>query len=64
MLDLSQVGLAQRCGISKTALTNIERSVSDPKASTLAAIQRVLEEAGVRFTEHGVELPPSSHPDE
>ncbi len=50
MLGLSQAELANRAGISKTGLTNIERGASDPKASTLKAIQRVLEQAGVEFT--------------
>lgn len=60
MLDLSQVKVAQQCGISKTALTNIERGISDPKASTLAAIQRALEAAGVEFIERGVRLKPTT----
>lgn len=53
LVDMTQADLAARAGISKTGLNNIERGVSDPKASTLAAIQRVLEEAGVRFIEEG-----------
>ena len=59
MLNLTQAELAARAGISTTGLNNIERGVSDPKASTLSAIQRVLEEAGVEFTngnEPGVKL--------
>jgi transcriptional regulator with XRE-family HTH domain len=49
ILDWTQAELAERAGISKTGLNNIERGSSDPKSSTLAAIQRVLEEAGVQF---------------
>jgi predicted transcriptional regulator len=59
MLNLTQAELAARAGISTTGLNNIERGVSDPKASTLSAIQRELEEAGVEFTngnEPGVKL--------
>ena len=59
MLNLTQAELAARAGISTTGLNNIERGASDPKASTLSAIQRVLEEAGVEFTngnEPGVKL--------
>ncbi len=59
MLGLTQAELAERAGISKTGLNNIEGGSSDPKASTLSAIQRVLEEAGVEFTngaEPGVKL--------
>jgi len=53
MLDWTQAELASRAGISKTGLNNIERGSSDPKSSTLTAIQRVLEEAGLEFLNHG-----------
>lgn len=53
MLGLTQAEVATRAGISTTGLNNIERGLSDPKASTLLAIQRVLEEAGVEFTNGG-----------
>ena len=57
MVGLSQVELANRAGLSKTGLANIEAGNADPRASTLSAIQRALEEAGVRFIgETGVEL--------
>lgn len=49
MLGLTQASLAEAAGISTTALNNIERGTADPKASTLGAIQRALEEAGVQF---------------
>lgn len=57
MLGIPQSELAERSGISKTGLANIESGKADPKASTLTAIQRALEAAGIRFTEWGVELP-------
>jgi predicted transcriptional regulator len=50
MLGLTQSDLAAKAGISKTALISIETSTSDPKASTLSAIQKALEAAGVEFT--------------
>lgn len=50
MLGLTQSDLAAKAGISKTALIAIETAASDPKASTLSAIQRALEAAGVEFT--------------
>ena len=53
MLSLTQAEVAKRAGISTTGLNNIERGLSDPKASTLAAIQTVLEAAGVDFTNGG-----------
>lgn len=56
LVDMSQSDLARMCRMSKTGIANIERGTSDPKASSLAAIQHALEEAGVRFTEFGVEL--------
>ena len=49
MLGLTQSDLAAKAGISKTALISIETSTSDPKASTLSAIQKALEAAGVEF---------------
>ena len=53
MLGLTQAQLAASAGLSTTALNNIEREAADPKASTLAAIQRALEGAGVEFTNGG-----------
>jgi len=50
MLGLTQADLAAKAGISKTALIAIETATSDPKASTLSAIQKALESAGVEFT--------------
>jgi DNA-binding XRE family transcriptional regulator len=50
MLGLTQSDLAAKAGISKTALIAIETAASDPKASTLSAIQSALESAGVEFT--------------
>jgi predicted transcriptional regulator len=49
MLGMTQGELAQRAGISTTGLNNIERGISDPKASTLSAIETALESAGVKF---------------
>lgn len=51
MLDLSQLALAKKAGISIATLNNIERGVqTDPKISTLRAIQRALEAEGIEFT--------------
>lgn len=49
MLGLTQAELAKRAGISTTGLNNLESGASDPKASTLRAIQAALESAGVEF---------------
>ncbi len=51
MLNWPQTELANRAGISKTALVAIELGNSDPKASTLRAIRTALEDAGVEFGE-------------
>src|SRR4051812_41593416 len=56
MLDLTQKQLAERAGLSPQALGNIETGASDPKASTLAAIQEALEEAGAEFIPNGVRV--------
>jgi transcriptional regulator with XRE-family HTH domain len=56
MLGISQAALAKRAGISTTALNNIERGESDPKASTVTAIEAALESAGAEFKEGRVGL--------
>ncbi|GLK85365.1 hypothetical protein GCM10017653_34350 [Ancylobacter defluvii] len=57
MLGMTQAALAAAAGISTTALNNIERGAADPKASTLTAIQRALESAGVIFVAENGEGP-------
>lgn len=61
MLGLTQAQLAAAAGLSTTALNNIERGAADPKVSTMEAIKRALEEAGIEFISpngggHGVRL--------
>jgi len=50
LLNLKQAELAALAQVSLATLNNIEREVADPRASTLTAIQRALEAAGVEFT--------------
>lgn len=57
MIGLTQADLATRAGISTTGLNNIEKGLSDPKASTLRAIQNALESAGVIFVAENGEGP-------
>ncbi|RWP72387.1 helix-turn-helix domain-containing protein [Mesorhizobium sp.] len=57
MLGLTQAELAKRAGISTTGLNNIESRGTDPKASTLRAIQSALEAAGVIFVDENGEGP-------
>ena len=49
MLGMTQAALAERAKLSATAINNIERGLSDPRVSSLAAIQHALEKAGVEF---------------
>jgi transcriptional regulator with XRE-family HTH domain len=49
MLNWKQADLAKKAGLSLTGLNNIERGAADPRASTLVAIQRALEAAGIEF---------------
>jgi len=66
MLNIGQRELAQKAGISRATLNNIERLAQrDPKASTLRAIQVALESDGIEFfTEsqgrQGIMLTPKS----
>lgn len=63
MAGLTQAELASEAEISTTALNNIEAGRSDPKRSTLLAIQAALEAHGVEFTNDsqsgGVRLNPA-----
>jgi transcriptional regulator with XRE-family HTH domain len=56
MLGLTQAELAKRAKISVTGLNNIESGQSDPRASTLEAIQSALELAGAEFFDGAVRL--------
>jgi transcriptional regulator with XRE-family HTH domain len=49
LLNWTQADLAKHAKMSVTGLNNLERGASDPKASTLRAIQGALEVAGVEF---------------
>ena len=45
--------LAERAGVSLASIKNIERGATDPRASTLRAIQAALEDGGVVFVDDG-----------
>jgi predicted transcriptional regulator len=53
LLGWKQGDLAKAAGISEISIKNIERGVTDPRASTLAAIQRAFDDAGLMFLEPG-----------
>ena len=47
MLGVKQSDLAMAAGLSLATLNNIERGLSDPRASTLEALARALAQAGI-----------------
>lgn len=49
LIGAKQSDLARAAGISLATLNNVERGVGDPRTSTLNAIERALESAGVEF---------------
>ena len=48
--------MAKAASVSRNVVIDFERGRSTPNRNNLAAIQRVLEEAGVVFTNGGVSL--------
>jgi DNA-binding XRE family transcriptional regulator len=50
LLDMNQIELATRASVSKNTIVDFEKGRRTPVPNNLAAIQRVLEEAGVEFT--------------
>lgn len=53
LLDWKQSDLASASGVSEISIKNIERGVTDPRASTLSAIQIAFDIAGVVFLDPG-----------
>ena len=53
LLDWTQADLAAKADISLTALNVIERDKSDPRTSTMNAIERALTSAGIVFLDDG-----------
>jgi transcriptional regulator with XRE-family HTH domain len=53
LLGWKQTDLAKAAGVSEISVKNIERSATDPRASTLLRIQRALEQAGVEIIQDG-----------
>jgi transcriptional regulator with XRE-family HTH domain len=53
LVGWTQVQLAGACGISEISIKNIERGATDPRGSTLRAIQKAFDKAGVVFLEPG-----------
>ena len=53
LIGWTQAELAAASALSEMSIKNIERNFTDPRASTLSAIIRALEAAGVEFTNGG-----------
>lgn len=54
LLGWKQTDLASASGLSEMTVKNLEKPGSDPRASTLNAVQAAFEAAGVIFLEPGV----------
>jgi transcriptional regulator with XRE-family HTH domain len=53
LIGWTQAGLAEASGISEISIKKIETGATDPRSSTLAAIQAAFNDAGVVFLEPG-----------
>jgi predicted transcriptional regulator len=53
LIGWKQTDLAKAADLSEMSVKNVERGVNDPRMSTMAAIQRALETAGVIFQADG-----------
>jgi transcriptional regulator with XRE-family HTH domain len=53
LVNWRQVDLAKASGVSEIAIKNLERGATDPRVSTLAAIQVAFDKAGVVFLDPG-----------
>ena len=53
LLGWKQADVAAHSGVSLMSIKNIERGATDPRSSTLRAIQSALESGGIIFLETG-----------
>jgi transcriptional regulator with XRE-family HTH domain len=53
LIGWKQTDLAAKSGVSEISIKNIERGHTDPRSSTLAALQAAFDKAGVVFLEAG-----------
>ena len=53
LIGWKQSDLARESGISEISIKNIERGATDPRSSTLDAIQTAFDKAGLVFLEAG-----------
>ncbi|MGB0720564.1 MAG: helix-turn-helix domain-containing protein, partial [Bdellovibrionales bacterium] len=56
LLGLKQTELAEACGVSKTAITNFESGIFNPRADTMAQIFQSFHKMGIEFIgDYGVQ---------
>jgi transcriptional regulator with XRE-family HTH domain len=55
LLGWKQTELATAAGVSEISIKNIERGATDPRSSTLNAIEAAFGKAGVIFMDPGVQ---------
>ena len=60
LLNWSQQKLAEEAGVGVVTVRQFEGQAAQPRRATMDVLVRAFESAGIRFTEHGVELPPSA----
>lgn len=53
LIGWKQTDLASASGVSEISIKNIERGATDPRGSTLSAIQEAFSKAGVVFLDPG-----------
>jgi transcriptional regulator with XRE-family HTH domain len=53
LIGWKQTDLASASGVSEISIKNIERGVTDPRSSTLGALQKAFLDAGVVFLDPG-----------
>jgi transcriptional regulator with XRE-family HTH domain len=53
LVGWTQAQLAEKADLSEISIQQIEKGLTDPRATTLAAIERAFEAAGVEFTNGG-----------
>lgn len=53
LIGWKQSDLAKASGVSEISVKNIERGATDPRASTLSAVQSAFDKAGVVFLDPG-----------
>jgi DNA-binding XRE family transcriptional regulator len=57
LLNWNQSDMAKKCGLSLTAINNIDRALASPRLKTWERIRKVFEDHGIEFTEgHGVRM--------